>query len=41
MLLLFQVGLASLLNAQKLYDASYNSIGVHFRPLCQVCILIL
>ena len=31
-----QTGLASLFNAIKLYDTSYHSLGVHFRPVCQV-----
>lgn len=27
-------GLSTLLNALKLYDASYHSLGLHFRPVC-------
>lgn len=32
----FQSGLATLFNAIKLYDTSYHSLGIHFRPVCQV-----
>ena len=33
---LFQAGIASLFNSLKLYDATYHSLGVHFRPICRV-----
>lgn len=29
-----KAGLSSLLNANKLYDASYHSLGIHFRHTC-------
>ena|SRR6218665_1279715 len=35
-----QAGLSTLLNALKLYDASYHSLGVHFRPVCLVSLLL-
>ena len=31
----FKAGLSSMLNAIKLYDASYHSISVHFRHVCK------
>ncbi|XP_045191639.2 GPI transamidase component PIG-T-like [Mercenaria mercenaria] len=30
-----QAGLAGLFNAMKLYDASFHSLGLHVRPVCQ------
>ncbi|CAH1780479.1 unnamed protein product, partial [Owenia fusiformis] len=30
-----KVGLASLLKAGKVYDASYHSLGLHYRPICR------
>ncbi|KAL3860126.1 hypothetical protein ACJMK2_010291 [Sinanodonta woodiana] len=32
---LSRVGLATLLNAMKLYDSYYSSLGIHVRPVCR------
>ena len=36
-----QTGLGTLFNALKLHESHYHSIGLHFRPVCQVSIEVL
>ena len=38
---LFQSGLSTMLNAIRVFDTTYHSLGVDFRPICMVSLIIL